>query len=75
MCDKAKNYLGIIREYSKEIIMLLGFGLLIYVYNDFSQFTQEAMQQQARTAEILSNIEVRIGHLEREHERWNKKGE
>lgn len=70
MCEKAKGYLGIIREYSKEIVMLLGFALAAYVYSDFRALTYEVVQQQAQTAEILRSLDDRISNLERDHAQW-----
>lgn len=70
MCDQAKSYLGVIREYSKEIVMLLGFGLAAYVYTDFRALTYEVVQQQTQTAEILRSLDTRISNLERDHAQW-----
>ena len=70
MCDQAKSYLGVIREYSKEIVMLLGFALAGYVYTDFRTLTRDVVSQQAKTAEILRSLDTRISNLERDHAQW-----
>lgn len=71
MCEKAKGYMAVVREYSREIVMLLGFALAVYVYTDFRTLTRDAVTQQAQTAEILRSLDVRIGNLEREHAAWS----
>lgn len=71
MCDQAKSYLGVIREYSKEIVMLLGFGLAACIYSDFRALTYEVVQQQTQTAEILRSLDTRISNLERDHAKWS----
>lgn len=73
MCEQAKSYLSIIREYSKEIVMLLGFALAAYVYTDFRALTYEVVQQQTQTAEILRSLDTRISNLERDHAKWSAK--
>lgn len=74
MCEKAKGYMSVIREYSREIVMLLGFALAVYVYTDFRALTRDAVTQQAQTAEILRSLDVRIGNLERDHAAWSGNG-
>ncbi len=74
MCEKAKGYMSVIREYSREIVMLLGFALAVYVYTDFRTLTRDTVTQQAQTAEILRSLDVRMGNLERDHAAWRKEG-
>lgn len=59
MSDSMKNSLAMIREYSKEIIMFLGFGIAFLVYTDFKSF----MTQQT---EVLQKIESRLTAIETE---------
>lgn len=73
MCEKAKGYFSVVREYSKEIVMLLGFALAFYVYTDFREISRESVKQQAHTAEILHSLDTRISNLERDHAKWDGK--
>lgn len=59
MSDNVKNCLGTVREYSKEIIMFMGFGIAFLVYTDFKAFM-------AQQTDVLQKIESRLTALETE---------
>ena len=59
MSDNARNYMDVVREYSKEIIMFLGFAMAFLVYSDFKTF----MSQQI---DVLQKIESRLTAIETE---------
>ena len=59
MSENAKYYMEMLREYSKEIIMILGFVIAFLVYTDFKDFmTQQTV--------ILQQIESRLTAIETE---------
>ena len=53
MCKTAKDYLGVVREYTREVITFGGFGLAVLVYSDFKTMVTDLAASNARTAEIL----------------------
>lgn len=65
MCKTAKDYLGVVREYTREVITFGGFGLALLVYSDFKAMVTDLAASNARTAEILRDIDVRLSNLER----------
>lgn len=64
MCDKATGYLGVIREYTREIVMFGGFGLFIFVYADFKGYISEQTEAQKETVKALTELSVRIQEVE-----------
>ncbi len=64
MCKSVKDYLGVVREYTREVITFGGFGLALLVYSDFKDMVQDLADCNARTAEILRDIDVRLSNLE-----------
>ena len=61
MCKPIKDYLSIVREYTREIMTFGGFVLVCFVYADFRTLARE---QAAETAEILRAMDARLAHLE-----------
>lgn len=59
MCNEPEKYMSVVREYSKEIIMFLGFAMAYLVYSDFKAF----MSQQTV---VLQQIESRLTAIETE---------
>lgn len=59
MSDNVKNCLETVREYSKEIIMFMGFVIAFLVYSDFKSFM-------AQQTEVLQKIESRLTAIETE---------
>ena len=64
MCKSVKDYMGVVREYTREVITFGGFALALLVYSDFKSMVRDLAESNARTAEILRDIDVRLSHLE-----------
>lgn len=64
MCQPVKNYLGVIREYTREIITFGGLGLCILFYTDQQKMVNKQNETAARTVEVLSKLEVRVSNIE-----------
>lgn len=62
MCKPFKEYLGLLREYSREVITFGGIAAAVWIYTDFKAFLGE----QSR---ILAELSVRIEHIERSLEK------
>ncbi len=56
--------MGVVREYTREVITFGGFALALLVYSDFKNMVRDLAESNARTAEILRDIDVRLSHLE-----------
>ncbi len=69
MCQPVKNYLALIREYTREVVMFGGAIAAVFLYMDVRQLVADGNANNVRTAEILRTIEARIQHLEECHER------
>lgn len=67
MCQPVKNWLSVLREYTRELITFGGFILCIFVYLDFRELSQSMAQQMAQTNEILRGMETRMQTLENWH--------
>lgn len=72
MCDKAKGYLSVLREYSHEVIMFLGFGIAFLVYADNKEQTKEFMQQMQSMTSAMNEITIRLHDLEKKIDDSNK---
>lgn len=66
MCKNIKDYLGVVREYTREAITFGGFALALLVYSDFKSMVTDLAASNARTAEILRDIDVRLSNLEQQ---------
>ena len=64
MCKPFKDYLGLMREYTREVITFGGFALMCCVYNDFPQLAQTQATTSAQTVEVLRAMDSRLSHLE-----------
>lgn len=66
MCKPIKDYLSIVREYTREIMTFGGFVLVCFVYADFRTLAREqaAAAAETETAEILRAMDARLAHLE-----------
>ncbi len=67
MCKPVKDWLGVLREYTKEVITFGGFILAIFVYLDFRELAHQMAAQSAQTNEILRGMDIRIQALEHWH--------
>lgn len=57
MCKPFREYLELLREYSREVVTFGGIAAAVWIYSDFKTFLAE----QSR---ILSELSVRIEHIE-----------
>lgn len=69
MCQPVKNYLEVIREYTREFMTFGGFALAIFVYTDFKSFVGEMNQTNAETVRVLQEITTDIHDLKDYHAR------
>lgn len=67
MCKPFKEYLGMAREYTRELFTFGGIVLMCFVYSDFRELVREQSSTAAQTAEILRSMDTRLSHLEFEH--------
>lgn len=68
MCDKAKGYLGVVREYSREITMLIGFGIAAAVYSDSKTQSEHFMAHMQRMTDAMQQMTVQLHDLEKKIE-------
>lgn len=68
MCKTARDYLGVLREYTKEVFTFGGFILAVLIYNDFKNVVTQTARTNAQTVEVLHSIDARISHLEKCHD-------
>lgn len=64
MCKPFRDYLGLLRDYTRELITFGGFGLMCFVYTDFRQLAQDQSTTAARTVEVLRAMDNRLLILE-----------
>jgi hypothetical protein len=64
-----------VTEEPKSIMALIGFVAAIYMYFDLMTFVRENTEVQRENVAQLQEINVRLNHLEREHEYARKDAE
>lgn len=64
MCKPFRDYLSIVRDYTREIVTFGGFCLMCFVYNDFRQLARDQVATSAQTVEVLRAMDGRLSHLE-----------
>lgn len=64
MCKPFRDYLGLARDYTREIITFGGFALMCFVYSDFRQLARDQSSTAAQTVEILRVMDARLAQLE-----------
>ena len=62
-------------EEPKSIMALIGFAAATYMYFDLMTFVRENTEVQRENVAQLQEINVRLNHLEREHEYARKDAE
>ena len=72
MCKPLKEYLGVIRDYTREIVTFGGFVIAVFIYLDFREVVKEQATNAAHTAEILRTMDTRLQHLENYHQQQLK---
>lgn len=73
MCKPLKEYLGVIRDYTREIVTFGGFVIAVFIYLDFREVVKEQTTNAAHTAEILRTMDTRLQHLENYHQQQLQK--
>ena len=63
MCKPIRDYLSLLRDYTREIITFGGFGLMCFVYSDFRQLAQDQSATAAQTVEVLRAMDGRLAAL------------
>lgn len=64
MCKPFKEYLNLLREYTREIITFGGMCLVCFVYTDFKQIVQDQASTSAHTVDVLRSMDMRLAHIE-----------
>ncbi len=64
MCKPFREYLNLVREYTREIITFVGIALMCFVYNDFRRLAEEQSATAAHTVEVLRSMDARLQQLE-----------
>lgn len=64
MCKPFRDYLGVLRDYTREIITFGGLCLMCIVYGDFRQLAQDQAATAAGTLEVLRALDSRLCILE-----------
>ncbi len=64
MCKPIRDYLSVLRDYTREIITFGGFCLMCFVYNDFRQLAQDQARTSAHTVDVLRTMDARLALIE-----------
>lgn len=64
MCNPINEYLGLMRDYTREIVTFGGFCLMCYVYSDFKTLAKEQYSTSAQTVEVLRSVDSRLANIE-----------
>ncbi len=64
MCKPIRDYLSVLRDYTREIITFGGFCLMCFVYGDFRQLAQDQARTSAQTVDVLRSMDARLAVIE-----------
>lgn len=64
MCKPFRDYLSLLRDYTREFVTFGGLSLMCFVYNDFRQLARDQSATSAQTVEVLRALDNRLSHLE-----------
>lgn len=64
MCKPFRDYLSVLRDYTREVITFGGLCLMCFVYSDFRQLAQDQAATAAGTLEVLRALDSRLCLLE-----------
>lgn len=64
MCKPFHDYLGLLREYTREVITFGGLCLMCFVYSDFRTMAKEQSATAAQTVEVLRAMDIRLSVIE-----------
>jgi hypothetical protein len=64
MCKPFREYLSLLRDYTREIVTFGGFCLMCFVYSDFRRLACEQSTTAAHTVDVLRSMDARLAHIE-----------
>lgn len=64
MCKPFREYLSLLREYTREVVTFGGFCLMCFVYSDFRQLAREQSTTAAHTVDVLRSMDLRLSRIE-----------
>ena len=64
MCKPFRDYLSLVRDYTREIVTFGGLCLMCFVYGDFRRLAHDQSATAAQTVEVLRAMDTRLAHLE-----------
>lgn len=64
MCRTFREYMMIIREYTREIVTFGGLAMTCYMYTDFHDLMQSQTETNKQIATELRELNVRVMELE-----------
>ena len=64
MCKPFRDYLSLLRDYTREIITFGGICLMCFVYSDLKQIVQDQASTSAHTVEVLRSMDMRLSRIE-----------
>ena len=53
MCKPLKEYLGVIRDYTREIVTFGGFVIAVFIYLDFREVVKEVALSRVRGLKLF----------------------
>lgn len=63
MCKPFRDYLSLMRDYTREIITFGGICLMCVVYTDFKQLANTQADTAAHTVEVLRAMDCKLDML------------
>ena len=64
MCKPFRDYLSLLRDYTREIVTFGGFCLMCFVYSDFRPLACEQSTTAAHTVDVLRSMDSRLERIE-----------
>ncbi len=64
MCKPFRDYLNLLRDYTREIVTFGGFCLMCFVYSDFRQLACAQSTTAAHTVDVLRSMDARLARIE-----------
>lgn len=64
MCKPFRDYLNLLRDYTREIVTFGGLCLMCCVYSDFRRLACEQATTAAHTVDVLRSMDARLSNIE-----------
>lgn len=64
MCKPFRDYLSLLRDYTREIVTFGGLCLMCFVYSDFRRLACEQSTTAAHTVDVLRSMDARLSNIE-----------